>query len=149
MFTNAVLGGLLALAAPVLAVYVKDKVEAEMRKKALELGPAALREAASRIGPKLDEMIQDFAKRLDAWVVTAGEELHREVIEVLQAARTERAEALPGAQSAIQTCEVQGESLVQILGRLEGLRTSLWTPANGEAKAPPQPPAQNAPGGQA
>jgi type II secretory pathway pseudopilin PulG/uncharacterized coiled-coil protein SlyX len=152
MFTNAVLGGLLAVAAPVLAMYMKDKVETEMRKKALELAPAALREAATRIGPKLDEMIQDFAKRLDAWVVTAGEELHREVIEVLQAARTERAEALPGAESAIQTCDAQGEALTQILSRLEGLRGSLWTPANGETKAPPAPPAppaQNAPGGQA
>ena len=38
-----------------------------------------------KIGPKLDEMIQEFAARLDAWVVTAGEELHREVIEVLSA----------------------------------------------------------------
>ncbi|HZF47721.1 MAG TPA: dynamin family protein [Polyangiaceae bacterium] len=151
MFTNAVLGGLLALAAPVLAVYVKDKVEAEMRKKAAELAPAALREAATRIGPKLDEMIQDFAKRLDAWVVTAGEELHREVIEVLQAARTERAETLPGAESAMKTCDAQGEALVQILSRLEGLRSSLWTPpAGGEAiKAAPPTPAPNAPGGQA
>jgi ribosome biogenesis GTPase A len=149
MFTNAVLGGLLALAAPVLAVYVKDKVEVEMRKKAKELAPAALREAAARIGPKLDEMIGEFAKRLDTWVVTAGEELHREVIEVLRSTRTERADALPGAESAMQTCEVQAEALGQVLTRLEGLRSSLWTPANGEQKAAPPAPTPNAPGGQA
>jgi hypothetical protein len=120
-----------------------------MRKKAKDLAPAALREAAARIGPKLDEMIHDFAKRLDAWVVTAGEELHREVIEVLRSTRTERAEALPGAESAMQLCETQGEALGQVVTRLEGLRSSLWTPANGEQQAAPPSPTPNAPGGQA
>lgn len=150
MFTNALLGGLLALAAPVLAVYVKDKVETETRKKAKELAPQALKEAAARIGPKLDEMIQEFASRLDAWVVTAGEELHREVIEVLKAARTEREKAEPSNEGALQACEQQSEALGALTSRLEGLRSALWTPANGEAvEAPPPPPLPNAPGGSA
>ncbi len=153
MFTNALLGGMLALAAPVLAVYVKDKVEAETRKKAKELAPGALREAASKIAPKLDEMIQEFAQRLDAWVVTAGEELHREVIEVLQATRAERASEQPAAEAAIRTCEEQGAQLERVQARLEGLKSSLWTPANGEsAVQEPQPAAAgtpNAPGGSA
>jgi ribosome biogenesis GTPase A len=151
MFTNALLGGLLALAAPILAVYVKDKVEVEMRKKAKELAPGALREAASKIGPKLDEMINEFASRLEAWVVTAGEELHREVIEVLQAARGERAEALPETESAVKACDEQAAKLGEVVARLEGLRTSLWAPSNGEAKAIPPNTSSvpNAPGGQA
>ena len=65
MFTNALLGGLLALAAPMLAVYVRGKVEVETKKRAKEFAPQALREAAARIGPKIDEMIQEFASRLD------------------------------------------------------------------------------------
>jgi ribosome biogenesis GTPase A len=128
VFSNALLGGLLVLAAPVLAVYVKDKVEVETKKKAKELAPGALREAAARIGPKLDEMIDDFANRLDAWVVTAGEELHREVIEVLRATRTERASAEPGAESALAMCTEQSGSLDQVARRLEELRASLWMP---------------------
>lgn len=147
MFTNALLGGLLTLAAPVLAVYVKEKVETEMRKKAKELAPAALREAASRIGPKLDEMVNEFTSRLEAWVVTAGEELHREVIEVLQAARSERADALPGAEGAVKTCDVQATSLADVVARLEGLRSSLWTPATSGAAASAAP--ANPPGNQA
>lgn len=151
MFTNALLGGLLALAAPVLAVYVKDKVDVEIRNKAKELAPAALREAAARIGPKLDEMIQEFAQRLEAWVVTAGEELHREVIEVLQATRSERTVTQPESESALKACEEQATALGNVLARLEGLRSSLWTPSNGEANAVPPlpvPPVPNAPGGQ-
>jgi GTPase SAR1 family protein len=150
MLSNALLGGLLALAAPVLAVYVKDKVEIETRKKARELAPAALREAAARIGPKLDEMIQDFAKRLDAWVVTAGEELHREVIEVLEATRAERADRQPLAETALAECDGEAEALGQLQARIEGLRSALWTPSNGEAAVPPPvPTTPNAPGGTA
>jgi hypothetical protein len=151
MFTNALLGGLLTLAAPVLAVYVRGKVEVETRKRAKEFAPQALRDAAAKIGPKLDEMIQEFAGRLDAWVVSAGEELHREVIEVLSATRAERAAAKPGAESAVKVCDDQVEALSGLDGKLGALRSALWTPANGESKdVPPAPPAlPNSPGGSA
>ncbi|WP_437610474.1 dynamin family protein [Sorangium sp. So ce834] len=151
MFTNALLGGILALAAPVLAVYVKEKVEAETRKKAKEMAPNALREAATRIGPKLDEMIQEFASRLDAWVVTAGQELHREVIEVLKAAREERVRAEPSSESQLRACDDQAEALKALTARLEGLRSALWTVENGESKPIPPPVSSvpNAPGGSA
>ncbi|AKT37365.1 dynamin family protein [Chondromyces crocatus] len=144
MFTNALLGGLLTLAAPVLAIYVRDKVEAETRKKAKELAPEALKEAATRIGPKLDEMIQEFASRLDAWVVTAGEELHREVIEVLKSARDDRSKAQPGNEQALVDCDKQAEALGGVLSRLESLRSSLWTPA--AAAPPPEVPTPAVPG---
>ncbi|WP_437279409.1 dynamin family protein [Sorangium sp. So ce375] len=151
MFTNALLGGILALAAPVLAVYVKEKVEAETRKKAKEMAPLALREAATRIGPKLDEMIQEFASRLDAWVVTAGQELHREVIEVLKAAREERVRSEPSSESQLQACDAQAEALQALISRLEGLRSALWTVENGESRLIPPPVSSvpNAPGGSA
>jgi hypothetical protein len=151
MFTNALLGGLLTLAAPVLAVYVRGKVEIETRKRAKEFAPQALRDAAAKIGPKLDEMIQEFAGRLDAWVVSAGEELHREVIEVLSATRTERAAAKPGADSAVKVCDDQVEALSGLDSKLGALRSALWTPANGETKdVPPSSPAlPNSPGGNA
>ncbi|WP_437531301.1 dynamin family protein [Sorangium sp. So ce726] len=151
MFTNALLGGILALAAPVLAVYVKEKVEAETRKKAKEMAPIALREAATRIGPKLDEMIQEFASRLDAWVVTAGQELHREVIEVLKAAREERVQAEPNSESQLKACDAQAEALQALTSRLEGLRSALWTVENGESRPIPPPVSSvpNAPGGSA
>lgn len=150
MLSNPLLGGVLALAAPVLAVYVRGRVEDEMKKKAKELAPQAIRDAAARVGPKLEEMINEFASRLDAWVVTAGEELHREVIEVLSAARSEKAATKPGLESSLQSCEEQAGALVAITTRIEGLRSALWTPANGEAKdVPPIPATPNAPGGSA
>jgi ribosome biogenesis GTPase A len=150
MLSNPLLGGVLVIAAPVLAYYLHGKVEVETKKRAKELAPQALREAAAKVGPKLEEMIQEFAARLDAWVVTAGEELHREVIEVLSAARAEKAASKAGTDASIKSADEQGESLSAILARLEGMRSSLWVPANGEAKDVPPPAAvPNAPGGSA
>lgn len=145
---NLLLGGLLALAAPVLAVYVKDKVEVEVKKRAGELAPAALREAATKVGPKLDAMIDELASRLDAWVVTAGEELHREIIEVLEAAREERASSAKSADEVRAACEGEGKRLAGVREKLEAMRAALWTPANGAAEdVPPAATVPNAPGG--
>lgn len=75
-------------------------------------------------------MIEEFAKKLDAWVVSAGEELHREVLEVLHATRDARAQGLGNGDEAAARAEVEAQA-----GRLEGatkkvaeLRGALWTP---------------------
>jgi GTPase SAR1 family protein len=150
MFTNLLLGGALFIAAPALAMYVRSKVEVESRKRAKELAPEAIREAAGKLGPKLEEMINEFASRLDAWVVSAGEELHREVIEVLTATRNERAETARTTEQSVETCDAQATELDGVLARLEGQRSALWTPANGETLvSPPATPLPNAPGGSA
>jgi len=150
LFTNVLLGAALFAAAPLLAVYVRGKVEAESKKRAKELAPGTLRDAAAKIGPKLEEMINQFASRLDAWVVTAGEELHREVIEVLTSSRTEREKSQPSTEDAVKGCDAQADRLTSVNLRLEGLRASLWTPSNGETAAlPPLPALPNAPGGTA
>jgi ribosome biogenesis GTPase A len=151
LFTNVFLGAALFAAAPLLAVYVRSKVETESKKRAKELAPITLRDAVAKIGPKLDEMINQFASRLEAWVVSAGEELHREVIEVLSSSRTEREKSQPSTEDAVKACDVQADQLTAVNTRLEGLRASLWTPANGEtASLPPLPSSiPNAPGGTA
>ena len=151
LFTNVFLGAALFAAAPLLAVYVRSKVEAESKKRAKELAPITLRDAVAKIGPKLDEMINQFASRLEAWVVSAGEELHREVIEVLTASRTEREKSQPSTEDAVKACDAQADQLTTVNTRLGGLRASLWTPSNGEtASLPPLPSSvPNAPGGTA
>jgi len=129
------LGGVLAVAAPVLAVYVKGKIETETKNRAKELAPLAVQEAATRVGPKLAEMIQEFAQRLDAWVVTAGEELHREVIEVLGAAKAERAGTALTTEAAIAACDNETSALNEVIKQLETLRSGVWTPVPGATPA--------------
>lgn len=135
MTMNVLLGGVLAIAAPVLAVYVKGKIETETKNRAKELAPIAVQEAATRVGPKLAEMIDEFAQRLDTWVVTAGEELHREVIEVLGAAKAERAGTALTTEAAVQACDNETSALNDVIKQLETLRSGVWTSVPGATPA--------------
>jgi small GTP-binding protein len=128
MFANALLGGLLALAAPVLALVVKDRVEGEYRKRAKELAPEVLRAAAAKVAPKLDESIDEFGRRLDVWVVTAGEELHREVLEVLRATQEARHAGSKDDSVAHQEVDDQAARLQKATSRIEDMRAALWAP---------------------
>lgn len=135
MFANVLLGGLLALAAPVLALALRGKFEGEYKKKALEQAPEVLRAAASKVGPKIDEMVDDFAKKLDTWVVTAGEELHREVLEVLTAAQAARAAGLKDEAEEKRDIDEQSRDLAGVETRLGALRHGLWNPPDTSADA--------------
>jgi small GTP-binding protein len=128
MFANFILGGLLLAAAPVLALVLRSKVEEEYRKKALEAAPEVLRAVADQIGPKLDAMIEEFAKKLDAWVVSAGEELHREVLEVLHATKDARARGANDEAEGRKQVDAQAARLEAATKRVSELRGALWGP---------------------
>src|SRR5690606_21162919 len=95
---------------------------------AKDQAPDVIRAAAKQVGPKIDEMIEDFASRLDAWVVTAGEELYREVLEVLNAARDARAKGDRDEAAAKAEVEAQEQRLEKARARVEELRSTLWAP---------------------
>ena len=73
-------------------------------------------------------MIEDFAQKLDAWVVTAGEELHREVLEVLRAAKDARGSGQEDEAKATAAVEGQAAALAKVAAGIERLRADLWTP---------------------
>jgi small GTP-binding protein len=128
MFVNVMVGGLLTIAAPIMALVLRDRIDSEYKKRAAEQAPEVLRQAAKQVGPKIDEMIEDFAKKLDTWVVTAGEELYREVLEVLNASRTARAHVDHDEAKAKADVEVQDERLEKAKKRVVDLRAALWAP---------------------
>jgi predicted GTPase len=133
VFVNIATGLVLMTAAPVLAFFVKDRVDAEYKKRAKELGPQVLRSAAEKIAPRMEEMIDAFGKRLDDWVVTAGEELHREVLEVLHAARTHRAEGAFDNTAALAAVEQENAKLLAARNTLNALERTLQKPARAHA----------------
>jgi small GTP-binding protein len=128
MFVNVMVGGLLTIAAPIMALVLRDRIDAEYKKRAAEQAPEVLRQAAKQVGPKIDEMIEDFAKKLDAWVVTAGEELYREVLEVLNASRDARAQAGHDEAKARADVEAQATRLGEAQKKITDLRATLWVP---------------------
>lgn len=147
MFVNVMVGGLLTIAAPIMALVLRDRIDAEYKKRAIEQAPAVLRQAAAQVGPKIDEMIEDFAKKLDAWVVTAGEELYREILEVLNASRDARATAGHDDAKAKDDVEAQAARLAKARSRVGELRGSLWASKDRVriADAEPVPSATSAP----
>lgn len=126
MFANVLLGGLMTLAAPVLALVVKERVEGEYRQRAKEQAPALVRTAVSKMGPKLDEMVDEFVRKLDEWVEHASAELHREVLEVLSATRRARHEGEPDEAGAQASLAEQEARLSDLTTRMEAERAALW-----------------------
>jgi small GTP-binding protein len=132
LFSNLLLGGMLILASPLLAIYMRGRIDSETRQRAKQLAPAALRDAAQKVAPKIDEMVDEFARRLDEWVVNAGEEVYREVIEVLAAATSERAKGDEARSRALSECDEQSKGVIALKARYETLRSELWIePASG------------------
>jgi small GTP-binding protein len=129
MAVNLMAGGVLAIAGPaIFAMFARGKIHEEFKKRAKEMAPDVMRETAKKVAPKLDAMIEEFAQKLDTWVVNAGEELHREVVEVLQATKTAREAGQGGEQEANAAIEGQAAALAKVTERIEKLRGALWAP---------------------
>ncbi len=141
MAVNVMAGGLLAVAGPaIFAMFARGKIHEEFKRRANDLAPAIMRETAKSVAPKLDEMIEDFAQKLDAWVVSAGDELHREVVEVLRSARDARGSGHEDEAKAAVAVEGQAAALANVTATIEKLRAELWAPQDrlrvAEARSP-------------
>jgi small GTP-binding protein len=129
MTVNLMVGGILAVAAPaIFAMFARGKIHEEFKKRAKEMAPDVMRETAKKVAPKLDALIEEFAQKLDAWVVNAGEELHREVVEVLKATKEARDGGQTDETAANAAVEGQAAALAKVTERIEKLRGELWSP---------------------
>jgi ribosome biogenesis GTPase A len=123
MAVNVMAGGLLALAGPaIFAMFARQRIHEEFKKQAKELAPQVLRETAAKVGPRLEELIDEFVKKLDAWVLSAGQELFGEVVEVLKATKASRAEGAEDTATALAAADAQASALARISERLSALR---------------------------
>ena len=129
MAVNLMAGGVLAIAGPaIFAMFARGKIHEEFKKRANELAPEVMRETAKKVAPKLDSMIEEFAQKLDAWVVTAGQELHREIVEILHATKDARDAGEGDEAKASASVEGQVAALAKVKERIEKLRAELWAP---------------------
>jgi GTPase SAR1 family protein len=126
VLSNLLVGGLLTLAAPVLALVFKDRVDKEVKRKALQNAPEAVRNVARKIEPELIAAIDRFGEKLSDFVTNANEELRRSLIEILQSTR--RALAVESADKAKTLAEVdaQLEKVRALSERVRLLRGALW-----------------------
>ncbi|HXX69755.1 MAG TPA: dynamin family protein [Polyangiaceae bacterium] len=128
MAVNLMAGGVLAVAGPaIFAMFARGKVHEEFKKRAKELAPEVMRETAKKVAPKLDGLIDDFASKLDAWIISAGEELHREVLEVLRATKEARRAGQGDEAAAKAEVDRQASILGALSERIQKLRSDLWS----------------------
>ncbi len=90
LFANALVGGLLTLAAPVLAFFLKDKVDSQIKDRAREAGVKSIESASQKVEEELLHVIHDYGDRLKTFVETAGDKLYRQIEEVLEQVLEER-----------------------------------------------------------
>jgi small GTP-binding protein len=126
--SNVFVGGAMTLAAPVLAYFFRERADREMKKRAMEEAPEAVKQAAGKLADAFDKQIDEFGDKLVEFVRSANEDVSRSIAEVVRTAREARAagaEKLDDLEQAVST------SLGRLRGledKMETIRRSLWAP---------------------
>jgi small GTP-binding protein len=136
LFVNTLVGGLLTLAAPILAVVLKERVAGEIKAQAKKNAPEVIEKAAAAVRPRFEQIIEDFQGRLADFVTAAGDALHKGISEVLDRALAER--RAQGVDTAVRTQEIDAQvaRLAAIDATLSSLRDRLWASSTDSTASP-------------
>jgi tRNA U34 5-carboxymethylaminomethyl modifying GTPase MnmE/TrmE len=139
LFVDGLVGGVLTLAAPLLAFVLRGRVAAEVKIEAKAQGPVAIDRVAALVGPKLDEIIDGFGSRLLEFVAQAGEALSRGIAEVLDLSLRERQSTKDTAPTVVDRTKIDVAltGLHAIDERIADIRQRVWSPGV-DAGAPPR-----------
>jgi hypothetical protein len=136
LFVNTLVGGILTLAAPIIAVLVKERVSGAVKSQAKQALPEVIDKAAATAKPKFEQIIDDFQARLADFVTAAGDALHKGISEVLDRALVERRAQGVDVEQRVKEVDGQLERLSAIEARLEQLRDNLWASSTDSTGSP-------------
>lgn len=105
LFANALVGGLLTLATPVLAVFLKGKGDEKLKERAREEGVKAIHAAGELVEDELLRVIHDYGDRLKGFIETAGDRLYSQIEEALGQVQRETRDEVVGANRDALTKE--------------------------------------------
>lgn len=126
LFINAIVGGLIALATPVVAFVIKDKLEARLKRRATEVGLKAIEDAARKAEAEMVGLIDDFGARLKQFIEDAGDRLYRQIDEALQVVLVER-DAVGADRHALDRLAAKTEGAAKdVVDGLQRRREALW-----------------------
>jgi GTPase len=126
LFVNTLAGGLMTLAAPVLALILRGKVAQELKAEARQAAPEAVTKAAAALAPKLDLIVDDFVQRLQEFIAEAGAALARGIAEVLERALAERRSHVESVAGSVESLDQSLLTLKAIEERIAEIRQSVW-----------------------
>jgi hypothetical protein len=126
LFVNALAGGLLTLAAPILAIVLKSKIAGDIRVQAKERVPGAIVHAAEAMRPHFDKCVDDFAKRLSEFVSNAGNTLYKGIGEILDRTIAERRDKTGPVDELKSATGAQIAAVRAASAALRQLRDGIW-----------------------
>lgn len=124
--SNVLVGGAMALAAPVLAWVFRGRADQKVKERAIEDAPKVVREAAAKMATAFEAQIDEFGERLSDFVARATEEMSRSIAEVVRAARDAKRE---GEDARVRLESSGGMALARLANvdqRLQAIRGALW-----------------------
>ena len=139
LFVNTLVGGLLTLAAPILALLLRGRVSGEIKAASQARAAEMVRQDRRRGGPQVREHRRRLPGRLAEFVTAAGEALHKGIGEVLDRALAERRNHGVDVEVRDEEIAAQLARLAQIETRMTGLRERLWAPPPAPSVAEPPP----------
>lgn len=129
LFVNALAGGLLTLAAPILAIVLKSKIAGDIRLQAKEKVPAAILGAADAMKPHFNKCIDDFGKRLSEFVSNAGNTLYKGISEILDRTMLERKDRSDSLEVLRTSTSEQITQVRAAAAAIRQLREAIWMSA--------------------
>jgi GTP-binding protein EngB required for normal cell division len=126
LFVNVLAGGLLTLAAPILAIVLKSKIAGDIRIQAKERVPAAILNAAEAMKPHFDKCISDFAKRLSEFVSNAGNTLYKGISEILDRTMADRRDRASEIGDLRTSTTSQIAQVRAATAAIKQLREGIW-----------------------
>jgi len=126
VFINALVGGLIALATPVVAFVLKDRLDARVKGLATKAGMDTITVASTHAEKELVAMIEDFGKRLSEFVESAGDRLYRQINDALGTVLKEKAVVGSDSDALERTaCVAEGDAR-EVVEALLAERKDLW-----------------------
>jgi small GTP-binding protein len=129
LFVNTLVGGLLTLAAPVIAIVLKERAAGQMKSQARLQAPQVITAAGAALAPRFDDAIDGFGDRLQDFVVQAGETLERGISEILDQALRERKASAEDRTMREAEIDALAGRLAEAQRDLEDTRAALWEEA--------------------
>ncbi len=131
VLSNVLVGGALTLAAPVLAYVFRGRADKQVKERAKEEAPKAVRDAAGKMADAFDERIDQFGEKLIEFVTAANEEMSRSIAELVRVARDAHTSGEDASEELRASTGMSLARLIDVEQRMAALRKGLW--ANGQA----------------
>ncbi len=122
---SVIVGSLLTLATPLLAFFLREKVDTQLKARAREEGLKAIETTSDRLEEELLRVIHEYGDRLKNFVETAGDRLYRQIEEALQQVQEETKDTDVDREQLLENVEERLERVREVGKTIQTGRSEL------------------------